>query len=129
MMIFINAVYKEVADGNNFPLEYAEGLIKLLNPVIPFITEEIWKKVFGHENTIAYEAWPKYDENKCAEDSVEYAVQVNSKIKTKITVPASMSAKDIEALVVSDKAITPYIEGKQIKKFILVPKRLINIIV
>lgn len=129
MMIFINAVYKEVADGNYFPLEYAEGLIKLLNPVIPFITEEIWNKVFGHENTIAYEAWPKYDEAKCAEDIVEYAVQVNSKIKTKITVPASMSAKDIEALVVLDKAITPYIEGKQIKKFILVPKRLINIIV
>ncbi len=129
MMIFVNAVYKETGEGRPFPLEYAEGLIKLLNPVIPFITEEIWNTVLGHKGSIAYESWPKYDISKCGEDIFEYAVQVNSKIKTKITVPADMPTNEIEALVIADEVIAPLIDGKQIKKFILVPKRLINIII
>ncbi|MDE7167679.1 MAG: leucine--tRNA ligase [Clostridia bacterium] len=129
MMIFVNAIYKEISDGNNFPLEYAEGLIKLLNPIIPFITEEIWTTVLGHKGTIAYEPWVKFDPAKCGEDSIEYAVQVNSKIKTKITVPADMPADEIEKLVKENSDIAPLIDGKQIKKFILVPKRLINIII
>ena len=129
MMIFVNAVYKEISDGNSFPLEYAEGLIKLLNPVIPFITEEIWTTVLGHKGTIAYEKWPAYDISKCGEDMFEYAVQLNSRIKTKITVPADMPANEIEELVKKHAEIAPLLEGKQIKKFILVPKRLINMIV
>lgn len=129
LMIFFNAVYKEVGEGRTYPLEYAEGVIKLLNPVIPFVTEEIWNTVLGHSGTIAYEKWPTYDESKCGEDVIEYAVQVNSKIKTKITVPADMASADIEELVKNNSDIATFLEGKQIKKFILVPKRLINIIV
>ncbi|MDE5722480.1 MAG: leucine--tRNA ligase [Clostridia bacterium] len=129
MMIFVNAVYKEIGEGRFFPTEYAEGLIKLLNPVIPFITEEIWTTVLKHDKTIAFESWPKFDISKCGEDSFEYAVQVNSKIKAKITVPADMSADEIEKIVKAHSDIAPLIDGKQIKKFILVPKRLINIIV
>ncbi len=129
MMIFVNAVYKEVGEGRSFPKEYAEGLIKLLNPVIPFITEEIWTTVLKHDKTIAFESWPKFDIFKCGEDSFEYAVQVNSKIKAKITVPADMPAEKIEKLVKAHADIAPIINGKQIKKFIFVPKRLINIIV
>ena len=128
MMIFVNAVYKEISEGRNFPTEYAEGLIKLLNPVIPFITEEIWTTVLGHKGTIAYESWPKFDPVKCGEDTFEYAVQINSKIKAKITVPADMPAKEIEEVVKANETIASLIDGKQIKKFIVVPKRLINII-
>ena len=129
MMIFFNAVGKELSDGKKLPLEYAEGLIKLLNPIIPFITEEIWNTVLGHSGTIAYEKWPTYDASKCGEDDFEYAVQINSKIKAKITVPADMPAKEIEMAVLAHEDIAPLIDGKTIKKFILVPKRLINIIV
>ena len=129
MMIFVNAVYKEISDGNSFPLEYAEGLIKLLNPVIPFLTEEIWATKLGHNNTIAYEKWPEFDESKCGEDSFEYAIQINSKIKAKMTLPVDMGQKEIEDLVKANADIAPLLEGKQIKKFILVPKRLINIII
>lgn len=129
MMVFVNAVYKEIGEGRTFPREYAEGLIKLLNPVIPFITEEIWTEVLGHKDTIANESWPKFDLSKCSEDSFEYAVQVNSKIKTKITLPTDMSSEDIEKTVKENADIAPIIEGKEIKKFIIVPKRLINIIV
>ena len=129
MMIFVNAVYKEIGDGKPFPREYAEGLCKLLNPVIPFLTEEIWNAVLGHNGTIAYQKWPEYDESKCGEDSFEYAVQVNSKIKAKISLPADMPADEIEARVKAMPKIAPLIEGKTVKKFIFVPKRLINIIV
>ncbi len=129
MMIFVNAVYKEISEGKNFPAEYAEGLIKLLNPLIPFLTEEIWSTVLGHDGTMAYESWPAYDPAKCGEDTFEYAVQINSKIKAKVTVPADMPAKEIEEIVKANEVVAPLIEGKQIKKFILVPKRLINIII
>ncbi len=129
MMIFVNAVYKEISDGNNFPAEYAEGLVKLLNPIIPFITEEIWTEVLGHKGSIAYEKWATFDESKCGENNFEYAVQINSKIKAKITLPADMPAAEIEKAVKASPEITPLIDGKQIKKLIIVPKRLINIII
>lgn len=128
-MIFVNAVYKEVGDGKNFPTAYAEGFCKLLNPVIPFLTEEIWNTVLGHNGTIAYEPFPTCDESKIGEDMFEYAVQVNSKIKAKINIPVDMPNSEIEALVKSNAEIAPLLAGKSIKKFIIVPKRLINIIV
>lgn len=129
MMIFVNAVYKEIGEGKPFPVQYAEGLCKLLNPVIPFLTEEIWNEVLGHDGSMAYSSWPKYDESKCGEDSFEYAVQVNSKIKAKISLPVDMPAAEIETKVKAMPEIAPLIQGKAIKKFILVPKRLINIII
>ncbi len=129
MMIFINAVYKEISDGNSFPVEYAEGFIKLINPIIPFVTEEIWCTVLGHNGTIAYESWPIFDSAKCGENAFEYAVQVNSKIKTKLTVPADITEKEIQQLVFENKDIAPLIAGKTVKKFIFVPNRLINIII
>lgn len=128
MMIFVNAVYKEIANGNTFPEEYAIGLIKLLNPVIPFVTEEIWNVKFGKTDSIAYEAWPVYDESKCGEDCFEYAVQINNKIKAKISLPSDMTKEEIEAAVLAHEQIKPLIGDKQIKKLIVVPKRLINII-
>lgn len=68
MMIFVNAVYKE----EHLPLEYAESFIKLLNPLAPHITEEIWTKILKHNHTIAYEAWPSYDETKTVSDTYEW---------------------------------------------------------
>lgn len=129
MMVFINAAYKEISEGKTFPIEYAEGFIKLLNPLAPFITEEIWNVSLKHNGTIAYEPWPEYDENKCCENLIEYAVQINSKIKTRITVPADVPPDEIETIVKAHIDVAPLIEGKYIKKCIIVPKRLINIIV
>lgn len=129
MMIFVNAVYKEIGDGNSFPVEYAEGLIKLLNPIIPFITEEIWGSVLKHKNSIAYETWPKFDVTKCNDDSFEYAVQINSKIKAKINLAADLSSTEVEKIVKEHELIAPLLQDKTVKKFIFVPKRLINIII
>lgn len=128
MMIFVNAVYKEINEGRHFPKNYAEGLIKLLNPIIPFVTEEIWTTKLGHNNTISYESWPNYDENKCGSEEFEYAVQINSKIKAKLSLPADISKDDAEKIVLDNTDIKLIIGESQIKKFIFVPKRLINII-
>ena len=121
MMIFVNALSKE----EKFPREYAEGFVKLLNPICPFITEEIWQNL-GHENTIAYEEWPKYDEKALHSDTIELPVQVNGKLRGKIMVSMSMTESEVKALALD--AVKDLVSG-EIKKFIYVPKRICNIIV
>jgi len=125
MMIFINAVYKEEI----FPREYAEGFIKLLNPIAPHITEEIWHEVFGHDNTISYEPWPTYDDSKTVEDSYEMVVQVNGKVRGKITVSTDTSKEEMESLAFEIENVKVFTDGKQIVKVITVPKKLVNIVV
>ena len=71
MMIFVNAVYKE----KSWNLEYAKNFIKLMNPIVPHITEEIWSEVFNNKETIAYESWPTYDKSKLENDTYEMVVQ------------------------------------------------------
>ncbi len=80
MMIFINTVTKSVNNGGIFPVEYAEGFLKLLNPVAPHITEELWA-VLGHTDSIAYENWPEYDEAKTVSNEITLPIQFNGKLK------------------------------------------------
>ena len=124
MMIFINAVYKE----DVFPREYAENFIKLLNPVAPFITEEIWNVALGHNNTITYEKWPTYDEKYLVKNSVEMAIQVNSKIVDRMEIDTSWDNVKILEEVKKNQKIASFIEGKQIVKEIVVPGRIVNLI-
>ena len=124
MMIFINAVYKE----DVLPLCYAEGFIKLLNPICPFMTEELWS-FLGHNNTISYEPWPIYDEEKTKEDSFDLIVQVNGKVRGKIEVDSNISKEEMETMAKEIPNVQNYIEGKEIVKVIVVPKKLVNIVV
>ena len=126
MMIFINAVYKEEV----FPREYAEGFIKMLNPVSPYITEEIWSNVLGHEGSITYESWPTFDESKLnADDEVEVVVQINGKVRGKVTVPSDISEEDIKAEVRKIENVQRYLEGAEIVKEIYIPKKLVSIVI
>ena len=124
MMIFINAVYKE----DVFPLEYATNFVKLLNPIAPFMTEEIWQ-MLGHDKTIAYEEWPTYDEEKTKEESFEMVVQVNGKVRGKIEVSMETSKEEMETLAQELDNVKKYIENKEIIKIITVPKKLVNIVI
>ena len=124
MMIFINAVYKEEV----FPKEYAEGLIKLLNPIAPFITEEIWE-MLGHDHTIAYEQWPTYDETKTIDDELEIGVQVNGKLRGTIKVKKDAEKGIIESLALKEENVKKHLEDKEIVKVIIVPNRIVNIVV
>jgi leucyl-tRNA synthetase len=121
MMIFMNAVGK-VAD---FPREYAEGFVKLLNPICPFVTEELWEQL-GHNNTISYETWPTYDESKMVETSVEIPIQVNGKLRGKIVVSKDTSEEEIKEKAKLE--VKDYLTA-EIKKIIYIPGRIFNIVV
>ena len=124
MMIFVNAVYKE----GKCPKEYAEGLVKMLSCICPHIGEEIWQ-ILGHDNTIAYEPWPTFDEAKTADDTVEVAVQINGKVRATIMLPVGCSKEDSIAAAKADPKIAEQIEGKTIVKEISVPGKIVNIVV
>ena len=113
----------------------------LLNPFAPHMTEEIWEilqyggmteelwQQAGFEGMLNEAEWPKYDEAKCADSTVEIAVQVNGKIKARINVAADISAPDAIAAAKADGAVMAAIEGKSIIKELYVPKKLVNIVV
>lgn len=124
MMIFINAVYKE----DMLPKEYAEGFVKLLNPICPFITEELWE-MLGHSGTISYEAWPKYDEEKTIEDEIEIPVQVNGKLRGTVMVAKEATGEDVEKAAFENEEILKFIDGKEIVKKIYVPGRIFTVVV
>ena len=121
MMIFINAVSKAVV----FPIEYAEGFLKLLNPICPFITEELWQNL-GHEITIANEAWPKYCEEKTVEQTIELPIQINGKLRAKITVKRDAGEDEVKSKAL--EAVKSHVENGY-KKIIYVAGRIFNIIV
>ena len=100
----------------------------LLNPFAPHMTEELWQQA-GFEGMLNEAEWPKYDEAKCADSTVEIAVQVNGKIKARINVATDISAPDAIAAAKADGAVAAAIEGKSIIKELYVPKKLVNIVV
>lgn len=123
MMVFINEVYKQDAVSR----EYVEGFVKLLSPIAPHITEEIWS-ILGHDGTITYEAWPTYDESKLVDNEVEIVIQVNGKVKLKAKVAKDTDKEALEAFALEQDAIKTQIEGKTIRKVIAVPNKLVNIV-
>ena len=124
MMIFINAVQKESV----FPREYAEGFVKLLNPLCPHITEEIWERL-GHNNTIAYEPWPTYDEEKTIDDTITIGVQVNGKLRGTIDIAKDAPKEEVEELAKANENVKKFTEGFEIVKVIVVPNKIVNIVV
>lgn len=124
LMIFINAAYKE----DSLPLDYMRGFVKLLAPIAPHVGEELWHKLTGSEDSISYETWPTYDESKLVEDTVEVVFQINGKVRGKQTASRTISKDDLEALALSDDNIKAHLEGKTVRKVIVVPGKLVNIV-
>ncbi len=121
MMVFINAVQKV----NEIPREYAEGFVKLLNPICPFMTEELWSEL-GHKDTIAYEAWPTYDESKMVVDTIEIPIQVNGKLRGKITVSKTASEDEVKSTALEE--VKSYLTNGY-KKIVYISGRIFNIVV
>ena len=122
MMIFINQAYKE----NILPKKYAEGFLQLLNPVAPHITEELWNKL-GHNESIAYEPWPTYDEEKTKSNNINLPIQINGKLRATIDIPVDEDESKIKEF--AHEAVKEKLEGKTIVKEIYVKNRIYNIVV
>lgn len=121
MMVFINDAYK----AETLPKEYVEGFVKMIAPVAPHIGEELWSKL-GYNETITYASWPTFDESKLVEDEVEIVVQVMGKVRAKLTMSKDASKEEMEQLAL--EAIQDQIEGKTVRKVIVVPGKLVNVV-
>ncbi|WP_180546758.1 leucine--tRNA ligase [Staphylococcus haemolyticus] len=123
LMVFINDCYK----AETIYQPYAEGFVKMLAPIAPHIGEELWDRL-GNEDTITYQPWPTYDESLLVDSEVEIVVQVNGKVRGKLNIPKDTSKDEMEALALKDENVKLSIEGKDIKKVIAVPQKLVNIV-
>ena len=101
----------------------------LLNPFAPHVTEEVWSEMKLGEGMVTEQAWPKYDESKCKDDVIEIVVQVNGKVRTRLSVEADIQKDDAIALAKAEGRIAAEINGKNVVKEIYVPGKLVNIVV
>lgn len=124
MMIFINEAYKAKAVYK----PYAEGIVKMLSCIAPHICEEMWEKL-GHEGTIAYEAWPTYEEDKLVVSTIEIAVQVNGKVRGRLSINKDQEAESVKQQALELENVKAHTDGKEIKKIIYVPNKIVNIVV
>ena len=133
LMIFLN----EASGWEVKPASVLRDFLILLQPFAPHIAEELWEKLLAQTGVkpalpgveLEYQPWPAYDEKLLVEETIELAVQINGKLRDKITVNATATPAEIEKLALSADKIKPLIEGKQVKKVVVVPKRLVNIVV
>ena len=125
MMSLVNEIYSKgsLSRGD------LKVLLKLLNPVAPHITEEIWQRLALSGKMVYEETWPEFDEKATVKAEIELAVQICGKLKGRITVPADADAKTTEAIALSDEKVIAAIDGRTVKKVIVVPGRIVNIVV
>jgi leucyl-tRNA synthetase len=110
------------------PKSALEPLVLLLAPFAPHIAEELWLAL-GHRETLAYEPWPTFDERLTRAEEVEIPVQINGKLRTRLTVAAGTSREDLERAALADPRVQTLIDGKKIVKVIVVPGKLVNIVI
>jgi leucyl-tRNA synthetase len=124
MMIFVN----EFTKAQIKPLKAIENFLMCLAPFAPHISEELWEKL-GHPESIFNNPFPKYDDSKIQKKEIEFVVQVNSKIRARMMLPVDLEQVEYEKLTLTDESVQKHIAGKQIRKVIFVPNKLINFIV
>lgn len=124
MMIFVNEAFK----AKTVYRPYAENLVKMLSCIAPHVCEEMWH-LLGHENTIAYEPWPTYDESMLVTQTIEMGVQVNGKLRAKIQVAKDADEEAVKTLAFEQENVKAHTDGKNIVKVIVVKNKIVNIVV
>ena len=124
LMVFVNEAYKV----DDLPLEYMEGFVKMIAPVMPHLAEELWSQ-FGEEGSISYQPWPQYDESKLVESHVEMVVQVNGKVRAKLQLAKDASQDEVKQAALANEHVVQFIDGKDVKKVIVIPNKIVNIVV
>jgi leucyl-tRNA synthetase len=110
------------------PYSFMESFVLMLAPMAPHISEELWQAM-GHSESLAYAPWPAFDPQYIQESTVEVPIQINGKVRGRITVPAGASKSEIEQAALADPRVKKHIEGSSIQKLIVIPNKLINIVV
>ncbi len=123
LMELTNAIYQSGANKEVFA-----NLVLMISPIAPHFAEELWQ-ILGNKESICKAKWPEYDPAMLVEDVVTIVVQVNGKLRTKLDVPADIAQDKLKDLVLSDEKLLPWIGGKPIRNFVVVPKKLVNIVV
>ncbi len=125
LMVFVN----EAMTWDVLPKSVLVDFLKLLQPLSPHVAEELHTKLIGIEETVAYQPWPKHDPACLVENTVELPVQVNGKLRDLIRVSSTATVAEIESAALTSEKVRLYVEGKTIKKIIVVPKKVVNIAV
>jgi leucyl-tRNA synthetase len=129
LMELINTLYDEEASLSRAALDQIlPDLTLLLAPFAPFIAEELWEQL-GRKGPVFRQPWPKWDEGLAKEDLLEIPVQVNGKLRTRISVPIGTAQVEIEKIAQADAKVRPFLDGKTVAKVIVVPDKLVNIVV
>ena len=123
MMIFINEVYRV----NKLSKKYAEGFVKLISCICPHLGEEMWQ-LLGHKETIAFAEWPKYDESKLALNTIKMGVSVNGKVRGELEIAKDEDDEVVKQAALALEGVKRNLEGKEIKKIIVVKNRIVNIV-
>jgi leucyl-tRNA synthetase len=118
---------RQLADQTPVPREGVEALVLLLSPFAPHLGEELWQRL-GHETSLAYQAWPSFDEELCRDEVVEIAVQVNGKVRGRITVAPDAAEDEVRRAVESEPNVMHHTAGRPIKKFLYVPGKIVNLL-
>ena len=124
MMTYVNVLYKQ----EKVSKEYVKPLLQVLNPVAPHVTEELWERL-GLGGYIFESKWPEYDESKIKQDVIELPIQINGTFKFKIEIPSDLEEEKIKENVLNDDRIKKYIDGKDIRKVIVVKRKIVNVVV
>jgi len=123
LMVFVNEANKQ----DELPQAFIEGFIKLLSPIVPHLSDELWS-ILGHEGTVSLDSWPAYDEAKTVESTVEVVIQINGKMRSKVIVPQDTTKDDLEQLAMDAEVIKDKLSGLTVRKVIVVPGKLVNIV-
>ena len=124
LMVFTNEAYKAPI----LPVNYIKGFIQLLAPIAPHLGEELWARVTKSDAGISYEPWPTYEESLLVEDTITVVFQVNGKVRAKSEVSQTVTNEELEEMALADEKIKEHLTGKTVRKVIVVPGKLVNIV-
>jgi leucyl-tRNA synthetase len=122
-----NRITKAYGSAPGTPRVVVEPLVKMVAPLTPHLAEELWSRL-GHEESLAHGPFPVADEQYLVEDTVEYPIQFNGKVRSRVVVPASSSQDEVREAALSDERVVAALDGKQPRKVIVVPGRLVNVV-
>ncbi len=130
IMIFTNYL----RELDQIPKEVWKGFIKVIAPFMPFLAEELWQDVnksifWSRRKSVHFQEWPSFDEVLATEEIIELPVQINGKNRVVVEVDVNASEDEVKTLVESNERVQEYIEGKDIKKVIYVPQKIINYVI